>query len=173
MKYLFVVALVFCLVSCQQSFFGVDEATWTTLSEKEREKVIEGYNDRKELQLIAKNKEEEYERQKDLRRQEIEAENAPLYAVADVVSTIVKGSNNEGCGLRIQSIQDKPFKPKLLIVSDQVYEISTFSKPACTNIKNSENFILVWAHGSETTLGYQVYFGKSAKKTDNFLSDLY
>lgn len=128
MKYLSAIVLSFCLVSCQQSFFGLDEATWTTLSEQEREKVIDGYNKRKELRLIAKQKEEEHEREKELRRQEIEAENAPLYAVADVVSTIVRGSNDETHTLRIQSIQDQPFKKKLLTVRDQVYEVSSYEK---------------------------------------------
>ena len=52
-------------------------------------------------------------------------------------------------------------------------DISNFSKPACTNIKNSDKFILAWAHGSGIILGYQVYFGKSAKKTNSYLTDVY
>ncbi len=31
-----------------KKFFGVDETVWNTLSEKEREQIIEGYNKEKE-----------------------------------------------------------------------------------------------------------------------------
>ncbi len=51
-------------------------------------------------------------------------------------------------------------------------EISAFSSPACTYIKNSKNFKLSWAESSGPTIGYHVYFGSSAKRTNNFLTDV-
>ena len=51
-------------------------------------------------------------------------------------------------------------------------EVSGFSQPACTNIKNSENFRLAWASGKNSVIGYQIYFGDSAKQTENFLADI-
>ncbi len=51
-------------------------------------------------------------------------------------------------------------------------EISVFSPPACTYIKNSKNFKLSWAESSGSTIGYHVYFGNSAKRTNNFLTDV-
>jgi hypothetical protein len=51
-------------------------------------------------------------------------------------------------------------------------EISKFSKPACTYRKNSKDFKLAWAKGPSSVIGYQVYFGDSAKKTETFLADV-
>lgn len=48
-------------------------------------------------------------------------------------------------------------------------EISEFSKPACTYRKNSNNFKLDWAKGPSSVIGYQIYFGDSAKKMETFL----
>ncbi len=38
----------FLMASCSKKYFGVDEVVWHTLSEKERQQVIEGYNKEKE-----------------------------------------------------------------------------------------------------------------------------
>ena len=37
----------FLMASCSKKYFGVDEVVWHTLSEKERQQVIEGYNKEK------------------------------------------------------------------------------------------------------------------------------
>ncbi len=51
-------------------------------------------------------------------------------------------------------------------------KISSFSKPACTYLKNSNNIKLTWDQVNNSIIGYQVFFGDSAKKTENFLMDV-
>ncbi len=49
--------------------FGVDEALWNTLSAQERERVIEGFNKRKEMELVNRQKREEKELENQRHRQ--------------------------------------------------------------------------------------------------------
>ena len=51
-------------------------------------------------------------------------------------------------------------------------DTSEFSQPVCTYRKNSKNFGLAWDRGSNSVIGYQVFFGTSAKKTNKFLADI-
>ena len=51
-------------------------------------------------------------------------------------------------------------------------EVSEFSQAICTYIKNSKKIKLAWNHSSKAIIGYQVYFGNSAKRTNNFISDV-
>ena len=51
-------------------------------------------------------------------------------------------------------------------------EVSKFSKAVCAYIKNPKKFNLAWAPSSNSVIGYHVYFGTSAKKTNNFISDV-
>ena len=51
-------------------------------------------------------------------------------------------------------------------------EVSDFSRAVCTYIKNSKKVKLAWTPGSDAVIGYQVYFGTSAKITDKFITDI-
>ena len=52
-------------------------------------------------------------------------------------------------------------------------EISDFSKALCTYIKNSNEIKLTWeSSSSKYVIGYHLYFGNSAKKTNNFITDV-
>ena len=51
-------------------------------------------------------------------------------------------------------------------------EVSIFSKAACKYIKNSKKFRLTWVPSSNSVIGYRVYFGTSAKITNNFIADV-
>ena len=54
-------------------------------------------------------------------------------------------------------------------------EVSNFSKAVCTYIKNSKAVKLAWApesSNSDAIIGYRVYFGNSAKKTNTLVTDV-
>ena len=51
-------------------------------------------------------------------------------------------------------------------------EVSDFSRAVCTYIKNSKRVKLAWTPRSNSVIGYQVYFGTSAKITKNFITDV-
>lgn len=128
MKKYLLIAAALAVAACQQRMFGVDEATWITLNEKEREQVIEGYNKRKEIELSNAQKQKEKELENERHRQEIEAQTAPFYAAADAISSIC-GNKGEGvvASNRIQEI-NKKLGRQTVTISDTVFEISPFSK---------------------------------------------
>lgn len=122
------IASTLILASCQQRMFGVDEATWTTLSEQEREKVIEGYNKRKEIELANKLKTKEKELENERHRQEVEAQTAPFYAAADAISSVCgKHEDKVYYSNRIQAISSKIGK-KVLTIQGTEFEVSPFTK---------------------------------------------
>lgn len=114
------------LAGCQQRMFGVDETTWSTLSEQEREKVIEGYNKRREIELANGLKTKEKELENERHRQEVEAQSAPFYAAADAISSIygkeVKESSN-----KIQNVSGK-WSDQTLTIRDTQFKVSPFTK---------------------------------------------
>ncbi len=116
------------LGACQTRIFGLNEAVWNTLSEPEREKVIDGYNRRREIELLNEQKQKEKELENERHRQEVEAQTAPIYAAADAVSVIWGNSNGHSSSfIRIESISSNKGKQVLTIGNEQ-FEISTFSK---------------------------------------------
>lgn len=129
-KRLTVVSIAFLMTictSCQQRIFGIDQEVWSTLNEHEREKVIDGYNNRKEIALVNGQKREEKELENERHRQEIEAQTAPIYAIADAVSSVYRNCDKEIENFtRIQSISTKG-KQKLLL-RDIRFDVSPFSK---------------------------------------------
>ena len=114
-KLLPIIAL-FALVlgGCSPRVFGVDETVWTTLSESEREKVIEGYNKQKEKEL-------ENERH----RLEIEAQTAPIYAAADAISNIwgksQSKSQRKNYNICIESVSSS-FSKNTLTIGGDIFE---------------------------------------------------
>ena len=52
-------------------------------------------------------------------------------------------------------------------------DISSFSEPVCTYISDSENMKLTWLKGSDSIIGYQIYFGKTRKKVKTLFIDYY
>ncbi|HEX2583214.1 MAG TPA: hypothetical protein VHL30_03770 [Chlamydiales bacterium] len=130
------------LGACQQRIFGVDEAIWSTLNEQEREKVIDGYNKRKEIELVNAQKQQEKELENERYRQEIEAETAPFYAAADAVSFLWGNSTKKGRSdcfspIRIQAISSHKWKP-VLTIGDEKFEVSPFSKMSQAWVKGQK-----------------------------------
>ncbi len=120
-------ALTFLLGACQSRIFGLDETVWSTLSEPEREKVIDGYNKRKEIELLNAQKERAQELENERHRQEVEAQTAPIYAAADAVSAMWGNSKSSGSvSLRIQAISSKQGK-QVITIGNEAFEVSTFS----------------------------------------------
>jgi hypothetical protein len=152
-KYLFA-SLIFLTISCQQKMFGVDEATWTTLNEQERDKVIDGYNKRREIELANRIKREEKELENERHRQEVEAQTAPFYAAADAISSICKGSNECSIGNRIQAISRKA-----ITIQGTEFEISPYSKMSDAWLKGQK----VRVSKNEESLLYSVHI----KNLDN------
>lgn len=116
--------------ACQHRVFGVDEAVWTTLNESEREKVIDGYNRRKEIELANEMRQKEKELENQRHRQEVEAQTAPFYAAAGAVSSIW-GSGKEQAPsfspLHIESISSEKGK-QVLTIGDTRFEVPFLSK---------------------------------------------
>jgi len=128
MKFLLPIALsMIALAGCQQRMFGVDETTWSTLSEQEREKVIEGYNKRREIELVNGLKTKEKELENERHRQEVEAQTAPFYAAADAISSICGKETKESSSNRIQAISPK-YSSQVLTIRDTQFKISPFTK---------------------------------------------
>lgn len=132
MKYfLSLLGLGACLLffsGCQSRVFGVDEEVWATLSESQREKVIEGYNKRKEIQLAGAHKRKERELQLFERQQEIDAQTAPFYAAADAFSLFWgPGKEERLSSLRITSLS-KDFGTRVIVIGDTRFEVSPFTK---------------------------------------------
>ncbi|MBX7066459.1 MAG: hypothetical protein K1X28_04455 [Parachlamydiales bacterium] len=128
MKKYLIIASAFAIAACQQRMFGVDEATWNTLSEKEREQVIEGYNQRKEIALENERQQKEKELENERRRQEIEAQTAPFYAAADAISSICNKGENKVASTRIQEVVVKHLGRQTITIADTKFEVSPFSK---------------------------------------------
>jgi hypothetical protein len=131
--------------SCGQRMFGVDEATWNTLSEQEREKVIDGYNQRKELALINEQKEREKELENERHRQEVEAQTAPFYAAADAISSICEKTHKEPKASkyadRIQAVSNK-IGDHVVTIGDTKFEVSPFTKMSDAWIKGQKVQVL-------------------------------
>ena len=130
------------LGACQQRIFGLDEAVWSTLNEQEREKVIDGYNERREIELVNAQKRKEKELENERHRQEVEAQTAPIYAAADAVSSIWGNSTKEArsdcfSSVRIQSTSSNKGK-RVLIIGDDQFEISPFSKMSHAWVKGQK-----------------------------------
>lgn len=124
-KYYISLAILGLLTAgCQQRVFGVDEAVWSTLNAKEREQVIEGYNKRKEKEL-----------DNERHRQEMEAQTAPIYAAAGVVSSIMGSANHKDSSLCIQSISPSTHT---LTIGDDQFEVSIFSKMSHAWVKGQK-----------------------------------
>lgn len=149
MKKLNVFAGIFCVLlvaSCQQTMFGVDQEVWSTLSEKEREKVIEGYNERKEMELAHQQKRQEKELEIERRQKEIDAQNAPIYAAAEAVTSIFRGESENSPMIRIQSIQSKRGK-QILTIRDEQFEVPSYIKMDSwlkgqrVELRNGESFL--------------------------------
>jgi len=104
------------LAGCQERVFGVKEEVWSTMSEKERGQVIEGYNQSKQKEL-------ENERL----RQELEAKNAPITAAASVLSALVdRNSKHEKSSyLKISSVS-RSLGTTYLSVGGTKFEVSPF-----------------------------------------------
>ena len=51
-------------------------------------------------------------------------------------------------------------------------EVSDFSKPICSKIKNSTQLMLSWNDADGNVIGYYVYFGSSKKKVNEYLADV-
>lgn len=128
MKKYLVIAVALTVAACQQRMFGVDEATWVTLNEKEREQVIEGYNKRREIELVNSQKQKEKELENERHRQEIEAQTAPFYAAADAISSIC-GNKGEctTASNRIQELNRKASR-QTVTIAGTVFEVSPFSR---------------------------------------------
>lgn len=146
MKKCFALSAIFLILatsSCQQRMFGVDEATWTTLSEQEREKVIDGYNQRKELALINEQKEREKELENERHRQEVEAQTAPFYAAADAISSICEKSSpkDRKQADRIQAVTNK-IADHTVTIGDTKFEVSPFTKMSDAWIKGQRVQVL-------------------------------
>lgn len=113
------------LSSCQPGIFGVNEAVWNTLSTEEREKVIEGYNKRKEMELVNRQKREEKQLENERHRQEVEAQTAPFYIAADALSSLCGKHNKSKRSLRITCVSKNR---RTLTVGDTELNIDPFSK---------------------------------------------
>lgn len=143
-KYRFLSIAVFSifLASCQQKMFGVDEAVWSTLNKQEREKVIDGYNKRREIELANAQKQKEKELENMRLVQEVEAQTAPFYAVADAMSSVFGNSSRKSRSdsfsfIRIQSVFSEQEKQMLMIGDDQ-FEVSRFSKMSHAWVKGQK-----------------------------------
>lgn len=140
--FLSIAALSVLLGACQQRVFGLDEAVWNTLNEQEREKVIDGYNKRREIELVNAQKRKEKELENERHRQEIEAQTAPIYAAADAVSSLWGSSGRESRFDRfpfvcIQSVYSNKGK-QLLTIGDEQFEVSMFSKMSQAWVKGQK-----------------------------------
>lgn len=114
--------------SCQTTVFGVNETVWNTLSESEREKVIEGYNQRKQMQLVQAHQQKEKELENQQRQQEIDGQIAPFYAAADAISLFWGNEKQERISpLRITSLS-KDFGTKIIVIGETRFEVSPFTK---------------------------------------------
>jgi len=137
-----IAALGVLLSACQQRVFGLDEAVWNTLNEQEREKVIDGYNKRREIELVNSQKQKEKELENERHRQEVEAQTAPIYAAADAVSSIWGHSAKESRSdcfpfIRIQSVSSNKGK-QVLTIGDDKFEVFTFSKMSHAWVKGQK-----------------------------------
>ncbi len=135
-------ALSILFGGCQQRVFGLDEAVWNTLNQQEREKVIDGYNKRKEIELVNSQKQKEKELENEHHRQEVEAQTAPIYAAADAVSSIWGHSAKESRSdcfpfIRIQSVSTNKGK-QILTIGDDQFEVSAFSKMSHAWVKGQK-----------------------------------
>jgi len=161
-------ALAFTLCSCQQRMFGLDEATWATLSEQEREKVIVGYNSRKEMELVNEQKTREKQLENERRSKEIEAETAPFYAAADAISSICEVSKKQPKSSsskrefnesnRIQAVSSKIGKQVVTIAETQ-FEVSPFTK-----------FSDAWLKGQKVEISkndHDMFYSVRIKNLDN------
>jgi hypothetical protein len=114
------------LAGCQQRMFGVDETTWSTLSEQEREIVIEGYNRRREIELANGLKTKEKELENERHRQEVEAQTAPFYAAADAISSMCGKEEKTQSSNRIQALSHRGGQS--LTIRDTEFKVSYLTK---------------------------------------------
>ncbi|MBX9743926.1 MAG: hypothetical protein K2X08_01805 [Chlamydiales bacterium] len=122
-RYVFIVCAL--LSSCQPGIFGVDEVVWNTLSTEEREKVIEGYNKRKEMELVNRQKRDEKQLENERHRQEVEAQTAPFYIAANALSSLCSKHDKSKGSLRISFVSNDRRTPT---VGDTELHIYPFSK---------------------------------------------
>jgi hypothetical protein len=128
------------LGGCQKTVFGVNEAVWEHLNETEREKVIEGYNKRQELELANLQKQKEKELENERHRQEVAEKTAPFYAAVNVVSALSKGSKKNSSyrtPLYIQAISHE-IGSHTVTIGDELFEVSVFSKISDAWVKGQE-----------------------------------
>lgn len=126
-------ALSAFLGSCQQRVFGVDEAIWSSLSEQEREKVIDGYNKRREMELVHAQKQKE---------QELEKIHYHLDTDGQSFSASSSwGNSNHRSSffslVRIQSISSNKGR-QVLTIGDEQFEISLFSRMSHAWVKGQK-----------------------------------
>ena len=90
-------------------------------------------------------------------------------------STANKNGNAPPSTVNIDPLRDLGLNKGYVYFRVKAYsniEISDFSKAICTYIKNSKKFNLAWASSSNSVIGYHIYFGTSAKITNNFIADV-
>ena len=123
---------VFALLAsaCAQRVFGVDEAVWNTLNTQERDKVIDGYNKRKEIELANDQTRKEKELENERHRQEVDAQTAPFRAAADAISSVYGAHNKDNptdSEIRIQSLSENRGR-QTLTIADTQFDVSPLSK---------------------------------------------
>lgn len=112
--FLLLIALLTTLSGCQRKIFGIDEDVWTSLSEQQKDKTIEGYNKRRELALLqAQNKETPFV--------DIQPDSFSLSWNSSDPTTKLDTS------VHIQSISSHRGSP-VLTIGDCQFKVSPFSK---------------------------------------------
>lgn len=68
----------------EATYFGVPQSQWVHLSKSQQKQVIKSYNHQQQVQAQA-----------DAKRQEIEAQNAPIQALISATQDVMNNKNNQ------------------------------------------------------------------------------